>query len=279
MSDRARTGSAPRARRRFGQHFLEAVWARKVVDAIQADADDRFLEIGPGRGALTYSLAERVRTIIAVEVDRDLASNLDAHRPANVTVIRGDILDCDLDTLVRRTEGPIRVAGNLPYNISSPVLFRLLEASVSLPLVDAVLMLQREVADRLAAKPGSKAYGVLTVQVTLRATVERLLSIPPGAFRPQPRVSSALVRLRFHPPVVSVGNPRVFDRLLKDLFSQRRKTLLNALRRSSAGATLRPEVALERTGLDGRRRPETLELIELAALGEFFTSVASPAML
>ena len=268
----------PRARKRFGQHFLEPVWARKVVDAIRPEPGDRFLEIGAGQGALTSPLAERVREVVAIEIDRRLAGELGARVPPNVTVVSGDVLEVDLAPLIR-TDGPVRIAGNLPYYITSPVLFRLLEASRSLPILDAVLMVQREVADRLAARPGSKAYGVLTIQVGLLASVEQLLALPPGAFRPQPRVSSTLLRLRFHPPRVSVGSPQVFDRLLKDLFSQRRKTLLNALRRSTAGSLLPAETALARLSLDGRRRPETLELTELAALAELFCSGTSPAML
>lgn len=280
MRDRTPRPRPHKARKRFGQHFLEAAWARKVVDALQAGPDDRFIEIGPGRGELTFALAERAREVIAIEIDRDLVSRLQARAPANLTVLCGDVLDVDLETLVRNAgDGPVRIAGNLPYYISSPVLFRLLEASRSVPILDAVLMLQREVADRILARPGSKTYGVLTLQVSLLASVDRLLLLPPGAFRPQPRVASTLLRMRFHPPQVSFGSYLVFDRLLKDLFSQRRKTLLNALRRSAAGSTLEPETALARLGLDGRRRPETLELTELAALAELFTSAATPAML
>lgn len=280
MRDRTPVQRPHKARKRFGQHFLEAAWARRVVDALQAGPDDRFIEIGPGRGELTFALAERARDVTAIEIDRDLVSRLQARAPANLAVLCGDILEVDLEALVRNAGGdPVRIAGNLPYYISSPVLFRLLEASRTVPILDAVLMLQREVADRILARPGSKAYGVLTLQVGLLASVDRLLSLPPGAFRPQPRVASTLLRLRFHPPQVSVGSYRVFDRLLKDLFSQRRKTLLNALRRSAAGSTLDPAAVLARLGLDGRRRPETLELTELAALAELFTSAATPAML
>ena len=280
MSDRLRNGPPFKARKRFGQHFLEPAWVRKLVDAIKPESDEVFLEIGPGRGALTLPLAERARRVVGIEIDRDLARDLQARCPANVTVIAGDFLDMDLESLFRGVgSGPIRVAGNLPYNISSPVLFRLLQASATLPIRNAVLMLQKEVADRLVARVGSKEYGVLTVQVALRADVDRLLVLPPGAFRPPPKVRSAVVSLAFRASRVQLADPALFDRLIRALFSQRRKTLLNALRPFAAASHLPAQAALDRARLDGGRRPETLELTELAALAELFCSGTSPAML
>jgi 16S rRNA (adenine1518-N6/adenine1519-N6)-dimethyltransferase len=264
-----------RARKRFGQHFLERAWVEKVVDAIAPEGSDVFLEVGPGPGALTRPLAARAARVIAVEIDRDLAAALPSRVPDNVSVVTGDILAVDLAELLRpfvtlRADAAsrgIRVAGNLPYNISSPILFKLLHfQDTSAGLRDATIMLQREVADRLAARPGTKDYGVLALSAGLRADVTRLLTLPPGAFRPAPQVTSAVVRLSFRPPPVGV-NRTVFDRLVRGLFLHRRKTLANALRGCwPVTASLGPDEALSRAELDGRRRPETLDLVEMARL-------------
>src|SRR5262249_26143617 len=189
------------------------------------------LEIGPGRGALTTPLATRVARIIAVEIDRDLAAALSAHAGANVRIVQGDFLDVDLAQVIEPKAGPVRVVGNLPYNVSSPILFRLLDAAASgITIPDATLMLQKEVADRVVARPGTSEYGALAIQVALLARVERLLALPPGAFRPPPKVHSAVVRLTFHPPSVEIGDRDVFERIVRGVFLQRRKTVLNALK-------------------------------------------------
>jgi len=188
------------ARKRFGQHFLEPAWVVKVVRAIAPAPDDVFFEIGPGRGALTRELAARAGSVTAFEIDRDLAEALRESAPANLTIVTGDFLRSEW-ILENRPAVPVRVAGNLPYNVASPILFTLIDLySAGIPLADATVMLQREVADRLVARPGSKEYGVLSILVQLSADVERILALPPGAFRPAPKVQSALVRLRFHPP-------------------------------------------------------------------------------
>src|SRR5918993_888866 len=169
-----------RTRKRFGQHFLEAAWADKVVAAIAPQPGDRFVEIGPGPGALTFRLAPRVAHLTAIEVDRDLAAELAPRLRANVDLVEADILEIDLSPFL--SGGPVRVAGNLPYNISSPILFRLIDAASENPgLLDATLMIQREVADRLEAMPGTGDYGVLSISVQLHADVRRLLTLPPGA--------------------------------------------------------------------------------------------------
>lgn len=264
----------PPLRRRFGQHFLSSDWARKVVDAIAPASGDVFIEIGPGTGALTRPLAARARQVVAVEIDRDLAAALSGRLPGNVSVVTGDFLRIDLESMVRELApaSGLRVAGNLPYNISSPILFRLLELHQRTALLsDATLMLQREVVDRLTARPGTHDYGVLTIMLRLHAETESLLSLPPGAFRPAPKVSSALARVHFVPPRVRVQHPELFERLVKTIFSQRRKTLGNALK------PLRPEPGaagdlLREAGIDPRRRPETLDLPELAALAALLGS-------
>jgi len=257
----------PRARRRFGQHFLEQAWVDKLITALGTAPDDTFLEIGPGRGALTRALAPHVARIVAVEIDRDLAAALPAHAPSHVRVVTGDFLHVDLDELLREEPLPLRVIGNLPYNVASPILFRLLhEAKHGRRFHDATLMLQKEVADRLTATPGTAEYGVLALQVGLLADVDRILTLPPGAFRPPPKVTSAVIRLRFHAPVVDVGNPAVFERVVRGVFLQRRKTLLNALRpvADSLGQEAGPAITLAE--LDGSRRPQTLTLVEMARL-------------
>jgi len=265
-----------RARRRFGQHFLEGNWARKVAGVVGAQAADVILEIGPGRGAITHLLSPAAAHVIAFEIDRDLVAELRESAVGNVTVVEGDFLDVNAERIqeVLRSVGvprgsPLRVAGNLPYNVASPILFKLIELIDSgLPVTDAVVMLQREVADRLVARPGTKEYGVLSVLIRHRADVERVLALPAGAFRPPPKVTSAVVRLRFHPPNPAPGQPEIFEALTKAIFTRRRKTLANAL------LAFRPEgieEALYRAGLDGRRRPEMLAIAELVALADAFS--------
>jgi 16S rRNA (adenine1518-N6/adenine1519-N6)-dimethyltransferase len=259
--------SRPRPRKRYGQHFLEPAWVAKLIDAVGAEPNDVFIEIGPGRGALTRRLAERVARVIAIEIDRDLAAALPSQVPANVRVIADDFLRVDLAALLAQELAPARVIGNLPYNISSPILFSLLAAASSgTGIRDATLMLQKEVADRVVASPGSGDYGPLAIQVALVADVERLLSLPPGAFRPPPKVRSAVVRLRFRPASVDVGTPEVFERIVRGVFLQRRKTLANALKPVADALGTNANGLVERARLDPRRRPETLTLDDLARL-------------
>jgi 16S rRNA (adenine1518-N6/adenine1519-N6)-dimethyltransferase len=259
------TDRLPRARKRFGQHFLEPAWVARVIDAVAPSASDAFLEIGPGRGALTRPLAERVARVIAIEVDRDLAHLLPDRVGPNVRVVEGDILDVDIREALAGEQMPVRVIGNLPYNISSPILFRLLDlADDGRTFSDATLMLQKEVADRLTAPPGSREYGALAIQVALVADVERLLVLPPGAFRPPPKVTSAVVRLRFRPPAVDVGSRAAFTRVVRGLFLQRRKTLLNAFRPIADSFGRSSAEVLDHAGVDPGRRPETLTLDEVA---------------
>ena len=254
-------------RKRFGQHFLEPAWVAKVVDAIAPSPDDTVLEIGPGRGALTSALAPRVRRIVAVEIDRDLARELPARVPANVTVVTGDFLDLDLEQVLRDAPAPLRVAGNLPYNVSSPILFRLLDAAdEGRRFRDATLMLQKEVADRLVAQPGTSGYGVLAIQIGLLADVTRLLNLPPGAFRPAPTVTSALVAVRFRPARSDVGNRATFERLVRAVFLQRRKTVLNALRPVATSLGRQAEQLIETAGLNPKLRPESLTIEDFARL-------------
>jgi 16S rRNA (adenine1518-N6/adenine1519-N6)-dimethyltransferase len=273
-----------RARKRFGQHFLEQAWVDKLIRVLAPGPAETFVEIGPGRGALTGPLTAAAARVVAFEIDRDLARDLRATAPANLRVVEGDFLDVSpgrlLEALsqVSQLNLPndaggigVRVVGNLPYNVASPILFKLMELyAAGLPMADATVMLQREVADRLLARPGSRDYGVLSVRIQHVADVDRLLVLPPGAFRPAPRVHSAVVRLRFHPDEPAARSRQAFAALVQAVFTRRRKTLANALLAFAPAAKTSIGGALSRSGIDGRRRPETLEVAEFVRLSDAF---------
>lgn len=268
-------------RKRFGQHFLEPAWVDKVIRAIDPKPDELFIEIGPGRGALTRPLVERAKAVIAFEIDRDLAAALEADAPPNLVVIAQDFLKRDwyLGLEAHQVPRVIRSAGNLPYNVASPILFKLVEdhkvfAANGMPFGDATVMLQREVADRLVAPPGGKEYGVLSVLIQHAAHVEMIMKLPPGAFRPAPKVHSALVRLRFHPADPPVADRAVFQAMVQAVFTRRRKTMANALLAFDKGdrtSLSTPAEALAAAGLDGSRRPETLSIAEFARLADAYS--------
>ena len=268
-----------RARKRFAQHFLESAWVTKLVAAVAAAPDDAILEIGPGKGAITRPLAAQVGRLLAIEIDRDLAADLEAAALPNVTVVSSDVLTVDLVPIITdwlgAPPGPahqIRIVGNLPYNISSPILFALLDLAARTHGVrDAMLMLQKEVADRLVAKVSTGEYGVLTVLTALNADVTRVLSLPPGAFRPAPKVHSAVVRLAFRPPKVAIADQELFVRMVRTMFTQRRKTIANALKPFGVERDADPVKALAAAGIDPKRRPETVDLAEMAALAGAFS--------
>lgn len=203
---------------------------------------------------------------MGIEIDRDLAALLAASLPPHATVIASDFLETDVVSLVRDLgPGPARVAGNLPYNISSPILFKLIHsADEGRILSDATLMLQKEVAERLAARPDCRAYGALTVQVARVADVQQLFTLPPGAFRPAPTVSSAVVSLRFRRALES--DAKTFERLVRGVFTRRRKTLANALVPLAMSLGRAASDILQIAQIDGRRRPEQLSPEEFARL-------------
>ena len=265
-----------RARKQFGQHFLEPVWVDKVIKAIDPRPDQLFIEIGPGPGALTRPLAARAQSVTAFEIDRDLAAALVAEAIPNLTVVEGDFLEVFSNPhspIPNPFAGPCRVAGNLPYNVASPIMFKLVEMhAAGVPLADATLMLQREVADRLVAAPGSKEYGVLSILIGHACDVETVLKLPAGAFRPPPRVLSSLVRLRFRAPQPPVKDLAMFGRIVQAVFTRRRKTLSNALLALDDGPPplLRPPDALAAAGLDGSRRPETVSIAEFTRLANAY---------
>jgi 16S rRNA (adenine1518-N6/adenine1519-N6)-dimethyltransferase len=242
-----------RPRKRFGQHFLHdpGVLAR-IVAAIDPQPDDRLVEIGPGEGALTLPLLARGARLTVIELDRDLAARLAARPEAGgtLTVVQDDALRIDLATLVP-ARSRLRLVGNLPYNISTPLLFRFVaQAAV---IEDMHFMLQREVVERMAAGPGNKSYGRLTVMLAAACRVEQLFDIGPGAFRPPPRVWSSLVRLvPWRNPPFPIPDPARFEAMVRQAFSQRRKTLRNAL------AGLADETTIRAAGLDPGVRAETL---------------------
>jgi 16S rRNA (adenine1518-N6/adenine1519-N6)-dimethyltransferase len=256
----------------------------KVIRAVAPSPGQTFLEIGPGRGALTDPLTAAAGRVIAFEIDRDLAADLRAKGPANLLVIEGDFLDvspvrlrdalsqiAQMDPTLDAALIELRAAGNLPYNVASPILFKLAELyTAGLRLADATVMLQREVADRLLAPPGSRDYGVLSVLIRHVADVDRLLTLPPGAFRPVPRVHSAVVRLRFHADDPPARDRQAFAELVRSVFTRRRKTLANALLAYAPASKTSISEALTRSGIDGVRRPETLEVAELVRLSDAF---------
>jgi 16S rRNA (adenine1518-N6/adenine1519-N6)-dimethyltransferase len=267
MTSGSRRPSGLRAKKRFGQHFLEPAWVDKLIASLDASPDDTFLEIGPGRGALTRPLSARVRRVVAVEIDRELAAALPSQVEQNVRVVEGDFLEVELDEVLRGEPRPVRVVGNLPYNVSSPILFRLLHAAdEGRTFRDATLMLQKEVADRLVAPVGGADYGTLAIQVALLADVERVLTLPPGAFRPPPKVTSAVVRLRFRPAAEDVGSLAAFERVVRGVFLQRRKTLANAFAPVAATFGRTASEVIDLAGLDPSKRPQELTVAEMARL-------------
>ncbi len=257
-----RTGQA---RKRFGQHFLERAWIDKVIAAIAPQPGQTFLEIGPGRGQLTEPLARSGAVVHAVEIDRDLVVALRARALPHVHVHEGDFLDVAAATW-HTGETPYRVAANLPYNASTPILGRLLLHAREGRISDATLMLQKEVADRLVATPGTRDYGPLAVAMALQADVTRLFVLPPGAFRPPPKVHSAVVRLVFRPSPVEVADRARLDALVRHVFTQRRKMLSTTLQALAKGEGADGRAWLRDAGLDGQRRAETLTLEEFARL-------------
>jgi 16S rRNA (adenine1518-N6/adenine1519-N6)-dimethyltransferase len=239
-------------RKRFGQHFLHDPGViRRIVDAVAPAVGERLVEVGPGRGALTFSLLARAKTLDAVEIDRDLAQALQSDpRATHLRLHVENVLHTDFLAL-RGAGPPLRIIGNLPYNISTPLLFRLLAQRAAIG--DMHFMLQKEVVDRMAAQPGGKEYGRLTVMLAAYAEVEALFDVGPGAFQPRPKVWSAIVRLRpAVRPRFDIGSDGVLKTLVTAAFSHRRKTLRNGLKSLLTGEDI------EACGIDPGARPETL---------------------
>ena len=263
-----RGAQAARAKKSLGQNFLvDANLQRKIVEAFGASPDDEVLEIGPGRGALTRHLVGRVGRLALVEIDDALAVALRDRfdsRP-DVRVVHADVLDVDLPSILEKPE-KTRVIGNIPYNITTPIIFKLLERPRPL---DIVLMVQAEVADRITARVGTKSYGALSVGVRSVARVERLFKVGRGAFRPVPRVESAVVRITpIRPEPLDPTEEERVRRVVRASFQWRRKQLRKILRDHpdlgiEAG---RVNEVLDQQGLSGQARPETLEPERFVAL-------------
>jgi len=246
-------------RKRFGQHFLtDAHYLARIVKAIAPQPGDSMVEIGPGTGLLTAELARVVHGLHVIEIDRELAAHLRlVYRDGGVIVHEADVLDFDFRSLA----APLRVVGNLPYNVSTPILFRV--AEIADRVADCVFMLQREVVDRMIAAPGTAEYGRLSVMLQYRFEMALAVKVPPGAFTPPPKVDSAVVRMKpLGPKRTRARDERRFGQIVAAAFSQRRKTLRNATK-----LLVHPE-AFERTGIDGSRRGETLSVREFILLAD-----------
>jgi 16S rRNA (adenine1518-N6/adenine1519-N6)-dimethyltransferase len=253
-------------RKRFGQHFLHDPGViRRIIDVVAPVAGERIVEVGPGRGALTWGLLERAKRLDAIEIDRDLAKMLEADPRAKcgLHVHVENALDTDFIRL-RGAGAPLRVVGNLPYNISTPLLFRLLTQRAAIS--DMHFMLQKEVVDRMASQPGTKDYGRLTVMLAAVAEVESLFDVGPGAFHPRPKVWSAIVRLRpARNPRFDIGHDGVLRTLVTAAFSHRRKTLRNSLK------GLLTSLDIESCGIDPQLRPETLAPSQFGLLAAHYS--------
>lgn len=260
---RSRDGQPPTLKR-FGQHFLtDKTILTAIVDALAPASSDTVVEIGPGRGSLTDILSERAGRLVAVEIDRALAAQLREHYAArnNVEIVEGDFLDLDPRGLAGED---YLLIGNVPYYITTPIVFKALEPPIPRR---SVFLVQLEVAERLAAKEGDESYGALSVNVAMVATVEQVLTVPAGAFRPPPKVESAVVRLTPKPqPLIGLSELRGLRTFVQAAFGQRRKQMQRVLR-SVRGLT--PQQALDVlgvVGIDPKKRPEEVSPGQWAAL-------------
>lgn len=260
------SGSAPsRPRKSLGQHFLhDTNIVRKILDAAEIAPGETVVEVGPGRGALTCGLADRAGRVVALEIDRQLAERLRERLAdrSHVTVVTADAVDYEFGGVAPR----FKVVANLPYNAATPIIFRLLDFGTQ--VISLVVMVQREVAERMIAPPGGRDYGALSIGIGYQTEAKILFRVAPGCFTPRPKVESAVVRLvpRSQPPF-SIRDETFFIRVVRDLFSHRRKTIRNALR--DAGHTVESVTsALKTTGIDPGLRPQQLSAAEIGRLAD-----------
>jgi 16S rRNA (adenine1518-N6/adenine1519-N6)-dimethyltransferase len=266
------TGKKNRPKKKWGQNFLtDAAVVDLIIGAADLTGTDVVIEIGPGLGILTSALAERAGTVIGIEIDSDLVAVL-AHtmrHQENVHLLNADIMKIELaDTICRILPdwgGKFKVVANIPYNLTSPLILKLLPTA---GLSVAVLMVQKEVADRLAASPGGKDYGALSVFAQYHSQVEIIGTVPKEVFNPSPRVDSAVVRLMPRPPLVDVKDVNTFFRVVRSTFAQRRKTAANAVAAGFGIPRTQVVEAMTAAGLDPLRRGETFSLAEFALLTE-----------
>ena len=259
--------------KRLGQNFLiDANIVQGIVDAANVQENDRVLEIGPGIGTLTQALAETGAEVTCVELDKRLpevlAHTLDAYD--NVRVIQGDILKVNIPEIMG--DKPFKVVANLPYYITTPIIMALLEKH--LPITDIVVMVQKEVAERMAAQPGGKTYGALSVAVQYYTVSEIALYVPPRSFMPPPEVDSVVVNCKVRQiPAVELIDEKMFFRVVKAAFGQRRKTLNNALKSMGVDKNIIADV-LDKAGIEATRRGETLTMEEFGAIANILAQIA-----
>ena len=266
--------------KKFGQNFLiDTRVLDKIISAAGITEDDCVLEIGPGIGTMTQYLAEHAGKVVAVEIDTNLLPILDETLKgySNVTVINSDILKLDMNQLVDEyNDGrPIKVAANLPYYITTPIIMGLFESNV--PIDNITVMVQKEVADRMQVGPGSKDYGALSLAVQYYAKPYIVANVPPNCFIPRPNVGSAVIRLtRYQEPPVQVDEPGIMFRLIRASFNQRRKTLQNGLNNSPEVPYTKEQIAsaIESLGVPASVRGEALTLEQFASLANYFTRTA-----
>ncbi len=256
----------PQARKRFGQHFLhDQSIIESILRALDPQPDQNIIEIGPGRGALTYPLLQRCKTLTAIELDRDLVPILkqQASRFGTLEVINADILEFELSSIPRGNS--FRLVGNLPYNISTPLMFHLLDSAQDIQ--DMHFMVQKEVALRIVARPGEANYGRLSVMLQYRCDCQYLLDVAPTCFKPPPRVDSAVIRLvPFSEPLHDVGDYANFSSIVQSAFGQRRKTISNSLKLVLDRETI---IACE---IDPGLRAENLAISDFAKLSRACTA-------
>ncbi|MDD3704611.1 MAG: 16S rRNA (adenine(1518)-N(6)/adenine(1519)-N(6))-dimethyltransferase RsmA [Clostridiaceae bacterium] len=263
--------------KKFGQNFLtDETILKTIIDCSELSKNDCVLEIGPGMGIMTQILCEKAGRVLAVEIDRKLISILrvSLFGYENVEIINDDILKLDLKKVLEEKFGdtPVKIVANLPYYITTPIIMKLLEEDINLKSI--TVMVQKEVGERICASPGGKDYGALTVAVQYRCIPRQILIVPPESFIPQPEVESMVVRLdsRDKPPVI-LKDEKLYFRVVKASFGQRRKTLLNALSAGNMGKTKEElKEILLRNGIDEKRRGETLSLEEFAKIANDLNS-------
>ncbi len=257
-------------KKKLGQHFLvDRNVLNKVVRIAEVGEEDVILEVGPGLGQMTVALAHLAKKVIALEIDERLVAILrqKVKDYPNVEVSQGDILKVDFKCFFKKEAGPIKVVANLPYQISTPLLFRFIESKEVFS--DLTLMLQREVAERMVASPGRKEYGPLSILIQVFSEVSIQFIIKPSSFFPAPKVESALIQMVWkEKPMIEADDEEWFKRVVKACFGYRRKTLINALKHSELSLPKSIESRMEEIGIDPRRRPETFTIPEFSRLAE-----------
>jgi 16S rRNA (adenine1518-N6/adenine1519-N6)-dimethyltransferase len=257
-------------KKRLGQHFLvDRNILNKVIWAAQVEKEDTVLEVGPGLGEMTIALARQAKRVIAIEIDSKLVAILNEKMKnyPNVEVVKSDILKVDFNQFLKKEGHPIKVVANLPYQVSTPLLFRFIESKETFSTF--ILMLQKEVAERMVAHPGGKEYGPLSIFIQMFLDVSIRFFIKPSAFFPPPKVESAVVQMVWKEKfMIETNDEEWFKRVVKACFGYRRKTLVNALKHSELFLPESIELKMEAIGIDPRRRPETLTIQELASMAK-----------